>query len=438
MDEPQPRVTGSTARRNEAAFVELGLALRRRRDAFTAQMCDEMLAGIDGLPDDEPMSRLLTGSVRANIEAAERVYLGELPVSAITAPEDALIYARHLAHREIRQSVLPRAYRWGQFMLTVWAVDEFRRILDDPRAENEAIEDLTRISFSYVDQISERVLTEYQAERDRWQTHRTTVKAEVLDRLLDRDAPLVGPDLIAAERKLGYALQATHVAGTIWIAESNESPHPGVDSSDLERHARRLTATAGAKGEPLFRLRDSTTAWWWVHWPDTAPPPADAFRVALAESDVPLIRLALGGPGHGVEGFRESHHDALAAERVSVIAGLAGPRVVSTTEPGIRCAAMLAADLGDTKRLVQSALRGLAADTPTNADLRETLRVYLEEQGSHSAAARRLHIHKNTVGYRLSKAADLSGEALTRNRVDTELALVACEWLGPAVLLPAE
>jgi DNA-binding PucR family transcriptional regulator len=175
-----------------------------------------------------------------------------------------------------------------------------------------------------------------------------------------------------------------------------------------------------------------------VHWPETAPPPADAFRLALAESDVPLLRLALGGPGHGVEGFRESHHDALAAERVSVIAGSAAPRVVSTTEPGVRCAAMLAADLSDTKRLVQSALRNLAADTPTNADLRETLRVYLEEQGSHSAAARRLHIHKNTVGYRLAKASDLSGGALTRNRVDTELALVACDWLGPAVLLPAE
>jgi DNA-binding PucR family transcriptional regulator len=438
MDDAEPRVAGSTTLRNQAAFIELGLALRRHRDEFAAQMHREMLAGIDGLPHDEQMRDLLMSSVLANIETAERVYLGEVPVSAIEAPDDALVYARRLAHLDGQQSVLPRAYRWGQFMLTVWATDEFHRILDDPRAENEALEDLNRISFSYVDQISEQALTEYQAERDRWQTHRSTVKAETLDRLLDRDAPLHGPDLVAAERKLGYQLQASHVAGTVWIDDSTDSPSPEVDSADLERHTRRLAAAAGAKGEALFRLRDSTTAWWWVHWPETAPPPADAFRLALAESDVPLLRLALGGPGHGVEGFRESHHDALAAERVSVIAGSAAPRVVSTTEPGVRCAAMLAADLSDTKRLVQSALRNLAADTPTNADLRETLRVYLEEQGSHSAAARRLHIHKNTVGYRLAKASDLSGGALTRNRVDTELALVACDWLGPAVLLPAE
>ena len=64
--------------------------------------------------------------------------------------------------------------------------------------------------------------------------------------------------------------------------------------------------------------------------------------------------------------------------------------------------------------------------------------VAVAEELSFSAAARRLHIHKNTVGYRLAKAADLSGKALTRNRVDTELALVACEWLGPAVLLPTD
>lgn len=438
MDEVEPRVAGSTTLRNQAAFTELGLALRRHRDEFAAQMHAEMLAGIDGLPHDEQMRDLLMSSVLANIETAERVYLGELPVSAIEAPDDALVYARHLAHREIRQSVLPRAYRWGQFMLTVWATDEFRRILDDPQAENEALEDLNRISFSYVDQISEQALTEYQAERDRWHTHRTTVKAEALDQLLDRDTPLTGPDVVTSEHKLGYQLQATHVAGTVWIDDSGEPAGAAVDPADLERQTRRVIVAAGGKGEPLFRLRDSTEAWWWVHWPEDAPPPADAFRSALTELDVPVLRLALGGPGRGVEGFRESHHDALAAERVSMIAGPAAPRVVSTAEPGVRCAAMLAADLSDTKRLVQSALRKLAADTPTNADLRETLRVYLEEQGSHSAAARRLHIHKNTVGYRLAKAADLSGKALTRNRVDTELALVACEWLGPAVLLPTD
>ncbi|WP_409180667.1 helix-turn-helix domain-containing protein [Amycolatopsis sp. VS8301801F10] len=62
---------------------------------------------------------------------------------------------------------------------------------------------------------------------------------------------------------------------------------------------------------------------------------------------------------------------------------------------------MLTADLEGTRRLVRNTLGNLAADTRTAADLRATPQVYLEERGSHSATAQRLHIHKNTVGYRL-------------------------------------
>ena len=68
MDEVEPRVAGSTTLRNQAAFTELGLALRRHRDEFAAQMHAEMLAGIDGLPHDEQMRDLLMSSVLANIE----------------------------------------------------------------------------------------------------------------------------------------------------------------------------------------------------------------------------------------------------------------------------------------------------------------------------------------------------------------------------------
>ncbi len=38
MDDAEPRVAGSTTLRNQAAFIELGLALRRDRDEFAAQI----------------------------------------------------------------------------------------------------------------------------------------------------------------------------------------------------------------------------------------------------------------------------------------------------------------------------------------------------------------------------------------------------------------
>jgi DNA-binding PucR family transcriptional regulator len=40
------------------------------------------------------------------------------------------------------------------------------------------------------------------------------------------------------------------------------------------------------------------------------------------------------------------------------------------------------------------------------------------------------------VKYRVKRAAEERGEDFTRDRLAVELALLACQWLGPAVLAP--
>ena len=45
-------------------------------------------------------------------------------------------------------------------------------------------------------------------------------------------------------------------------------------------------------------------------------------------------------------------------------------------------------------------------------------------------------LHKNTVHYRIRKAEEILGRPLQESRLDVELALSACRWLGPAVLPP--
>ena len=79
-------------------------------------------------------------------------------------------------------------------------------------------------------------------------------------------------------------------------------------------------------------------------------------------------------------------------------------------------------------------LGSLADDDAHHAMLRDTLRVFLHENGSFVAAAERLTLHKNTVRYRIGKAEESLGRPVGEDHLHVELALLAAQWLGPAVL----
>jgi DNA-binding PucR family transcriptional regulator len=69
--------------------------------------------------------------------------------------------------------------------------------------------------------------------------------------------------------------------------------------------------------------------------------------------------------------------------------------------------------------------------------LRETVRMFLHLGSSHTAAAERLTLHKNSVQHRVARAEALRGRPFREDRADVELALRACHLLGSAVLGPA-
>lgn len=103
-------------------------------------------------------------------------------------------------------------------------------------------------------------------------------------------------------------------------------------------------------------------------------------------------------------------------------------------EPGVRSAAVLARDLPTTRELVASALGALGADDEAMERLRETLWTFLDQRRSYLATAERLHLHRNTVKYRVDKAVSARGRGLDEDRLDLELALLACRHLGATVL----
>jgi DNA-binding PucR family transcriptional regulator len=107
-----------------------------------------------------------------------------------------------------------------------------------------------------------------------------------------------------------------------------------------------------------------------------------------------------------------------------------------TTFGDVAPLALMAGSIDLLRDWVIETLEALADDDDHNARLRETLRIFLQENGSYKATAERLTLHKNTVQYRVRKAEDNLGHPLGDDRLHVELALLASQWLGAAVLRP--
>jgi hypothetical protein len=158
------------------------------------------------------------------------------------------------------------------------------------------------------------------------------------------------------------------------------------------------------------------------HWPP------DWTRRALSTMEPLLpdstLYMGIGGPAT-VSGLRgaaqEARHAADAAarrgERVAVVAG---------EETGVH--RLVAAGMPDElRRSVRERVLGplLAYDSAQRSDLVHTVRVFLECDGSPQVSAKALHIHVNTLRYRVRRAGELLGRDLTNfvDQVDVYLAL---------------
>ena len=209
---------------------------------------------------------------------------------------------------------------------------------------------------------------------------------------------------------------------------------PSVSSSGCCSSSRRAVGTTG---QPLFYPTDRSTAWGWIplgRGHDDLE--LDSLQAVLDRADEGLY-AAIGTPAAGTPGFRITHDEAASAQQVALGAQASALRLTAFTDPQVRAAAMLASDLESARRLVAKALGALATDTEGALRLRDTLLVFLAEKGSYTATADRIHLHKNTVKYRVDKAIEERGRPLDDDRLELELALIAARWLGGSVLTPA-
>jgi DNA-binding PucR family transcriptional regulator len=60
--------------------------------------------------------------------------------------------------------------------------------------------------------------------------------------------------------------------------------------------------------------------------------------------------------------------------------------------------------------------------------------VFLRAGQSFTAAAGELHLHFNSVKYRVARAIERRGRPITADVLDVEVALLLCHWYGAAIL----
>ena len=391
--------------------------------ALTAELAALFLEQIPAFQGDEAVRELMAASTSSNLSTIFDVLLHGLPLDRIDVPAAAAAYARRFAQRDLPIEGLLRAYRLGQERVIQWLLRRLGARALSAEVLLACAQEVVSVIGRYIDQVSEHLLEIYETERKLWTQRTDAARAVALRTVLDDESL----DLGTAEAMIGYRMRGWHIAAVAWVEIDTPNASKWADSA-----ATVLAAAHG--GRPLAVLMDDHTVWAWLSGPPSMRLDEQTLTAKLGD-DSPL-RIALGEPAPGLAGFRSSHREALRAKTVAETSGEHLPPVLSFARVSI--AAMLSQDLDALRTWVARTLGELARDDEAMARLRETVRIFLETGGSFTDAAARVHLHKNTVHYRVRKAEEIRGRPLSDGRLDVEVALVACQQLGHRVLLVSD
>jgi len=403
-------------------------ALNDRFAAITSSIRDLLSTRIEELSGDAAIIDLLESSIEGNLENILHALRHTIRVEKLEPPSAAFEYARRLAQRGVPVNALVRAYRLAQQQLLETAFQVCRDQHPDPLMQATSYQQVVIVTFDYIDWISQRIVTVYESERERWLTERNTARVARVQDLISG----VTSDIDAAEALIGYRLRVPHLGAVLWVHET------GTQQDQLSRFTRTVTTMAenlGSGRSPLVIPRDRASVWAWIPVADEFMLDLSAVRPLLDDAaGPPLPRVALGTVHFGLDGFRQTHLEAIQAQRVAMIRDDATHPVTGFHEPGLNVAALLALDLDETRRWVRETLGNLARDDEQNERLRQTLLFFFRHDRSYTATAEAILMHKNSVKYRIASAEKVLGRAIGNDRQAVELAVTACHWLGRTVL----
>jgi DNA-binding PucR family transcriptional regulator len=392
--------------------AELGRPAVEWAVAVAAEMTHAIFVQIPELPQGGEVYEEARAGSEANVLAILQTLTREGEDTAELQPA-AVEFARRSVRRGIPLQAILHGYRLGHQFLVHELQETIARLVED--GSLAAMQRALAVSFRYVDAGVERLVEEYEAEREHWIRTAAARRAETVHEILAGRRP----DESTAGALLGYPLDRTHLAAILWSSGEGEAADGSLE------HAARALAGGFSTTRPLLIPLDEHILWMWAI-------PGEGFGgVSTLEMDgAGGVHAAVGEPAAGVDGFRHSHEAAQEVARIARLSGDGAPSLLTWHEAGL--VSLVTGDLELARSFVRRELGRLGAGKA--GDLRATLRAFLAHRGSHAAAARDLYVHRNTVAYRLAQAEELLGHPVAERELELRVALEIAATLGDAVL----
>lgn len=255
---------------------------------------------------------------------------------------------------------------------------------------------------------------------------RQEIELNVLDEILD-GALRSEVSLLQQSQRLGHDLNQSYIALIARVEPASNATARAREGrwSILEDGLQR--AARGRNARIMWRVRNTSAE---VIWPVTADGDVDDILTTLrndlnaaiavhASSEV--VSLGVGRVRAGIDGIRQSHQEARQA--LTLGRRLRGPgHVTSFDQLGVYRLIYAAEGLPELKTFQDEALGSLLEyDRQHGAELIKTLEAFFAANCSPKEAAGLLHVHRNTVLYRLERIAEITGQDL--NDADIRLRL---------------
>lgn len=366
-----------------------------RMPEIVREMRDLLASRIDDLGGDPQLVEMLQASIEGNVTTICHILANGIDLESLQPTTAAVEYAARLAQRDVPLAALTRAYYLGQSMFLRLGMDEAERLGVSDRVKMDVVRDIADVVHRYIDWILQLVTGVHEQERRRWWSTRATLNASIILKVLRGDSlPIRG-----FVSETGYTLAQTHLGVMAW---SDVDAEDAARQHEIDLLLRRLATAVHSSAAPLITVVDRSTAWAWF-----GGARLDAGALARVEelvATVPGVRIALGEPGHDVEGFRRTHEQAA----ISRLVALSSPRyryraVVSYADPQVALVQLLTKDATATVTWVREVLGDYAGAGEQARVMRDTVATYYAADKNAVRTAEQLGVHRNTVRQRVDR-----------------------------------